>query len=75
MEEGNAGCEGTRGRTRREFLGALCLGAVGAASAAAAVAPAPASNAAAPPLPWQYRKLDAEEAGRRAYRFYHEKGG
>lgn len=34
-----------------------------------------ADPAAAPPLPWKYSKLDADEAGKRAYKFYHEKGG
>lgn len=37
--------------------------------AAAATAPT------APPLPWKYAKLDPAEAGKRAYKFYHEKGG
>jgi hypothetical protein len=37
-------------------------------------APAP-TFAPAPPLPWKWVKLDPLEAGRRAYRFYKEKGG
>jgi hypothetical protein len=36
--------------------------------------PAP-TFAPAPPLPWKWVKLDPLEAGRRAYRFYKEKGG
>ena len=32
-------------------------------------------SAAAPPLPWKWVRLDPLEAGRRAYRFYKEKGG
>lgn len=30
---------------------------------------------AAPALPWPWKKLDPMEAGRRAYSYYHEKGG
>ena len=30
---------------------------------------------AAPPLPWKWVELDPMEAGRRAYRGYHEYGG
>lgn len=41
----------------------------------AAAAPAEPAVAVAPPLPWKWAKLDPNEAGRRAYRFYKDKGG
>jgi hypothetical protein len=48
----------------------------GAVGAYAASVPAKSDTAAeAPPLPWEWVKLDPLEAGRRAYRFYKEKGG
>jgi hypothetical protein len=48
----------------------------GAVGAYAAGVPAKSDAAAeAPPLPWKWVKLDPLEAGRRAYRFYKEKGG
>jgi hypothetical protein len=43
----------------------------GAAAAHAAVSP----QADSPPLPWKWIELDPLEAGRRAYHFYHTKGG
>lgn len=51
----------------------LAGGAAGAVVTAVA-APAP-GQPAAPPLPWKWVELDPLEAGRRAYRFYKEKGG
>jgi hypothetical protein len=61
---------------RRSILtgsGAFLVGAgIGGALNASA---APNEAATAPPLPWKWVKLDPLEAGRRAYRFYKEKGG
>jgi hypothetical protein len=42
---------------------------------AAAAPAATESGQAAPPLPWKWVNLDPLEAGRRAYRFYFDKGG
>jgi hypothetical protein len=50
-------------------LGSVMTSFVRSASAAD---PSPAEP---PPLPWKWAKLDPLEAGRRAYRFYKEKGG
>ena len=63
--------------SRRDVLTASAAlvagGGIGAAlTGHAAVTDAPAAT---PPLPWQWVKLDALEAGQRAYRFYKEKGG
>jgi hypothetical protein len=55
----------------------LASGAVGSVAADYAQ-PAFAQSAAAgaaPPLPWKWVRLDPLEAGRRAYRFYKERGG
>jgi hypothetical protein len=64
--------------TRRQLLaGSAALiagGAVGSVVAAGATA-GPELSADAPPLPWKWARLDPLEAGRRAYRFYKEKGG
>ena len=62
--------------SRREILaGSAVLAAgglvVGATSAYAAASP----RDDPPPLPWAWPTLDPLEAGRRAYRFYKEKGG
>jgi hypothetical protein len=54
----------------------LVGGVAGAAVVAYAAAPAAGgTDDAGPPLPWKWVKLDPMEAGRRAYRFYKEKGG
>jgi hypothetical protein len=55
----------------------LATGAVAhvAADDAHAASAQPAAEGAAPPLPWKWVSLDPMEAGRRAYRFYKEKGG
>jgi len=63
--------------SRREILAGsaalLAGGAVGGGlTAYAATTDSPAD---APPLPWKWVELDPLEAGRRAYRFYKEKGG
>lgn len=47
------------------------LGGAGLAGAKAGVAPLDG----APPLPWKWASLDPDEAGRRAYRLYFDKGG
>jgi hypothetical protein len=54
----------------------LLSGVTGATAGAYAATPAAGgTDAAPPPLPWKWVKLDPIEAGRRAYRFYKEKGG
>ncbi|MCF6266340.1 MAG: hypothetical protein L3J57_07325 [Desulfuromusa sp.] len=66
-------------KTRRQALAAM-----GVATGAAAVFGSTALNAfakneqpAAVPsaLPWLWKKLDPMEAGKRAFNYYHEKGG
>ena len=63
--------------SRRDVLTASAAlvagGGIGAALTGHAAVTDP--SAAAPPLPWQWVKLDPLEAGQRAYRFYKEKGG
>lgn len=64
--------------TRRDVLrgSALLLASGGAATAArSAWGSTDPSVRGTPPLPWKWVKLDPMEAGRRAYRFYFEKGG
>jgi len=53
---------------------ALLVGA-GIGSALTAYAAPTEAPAGGPPLPWKWANLDQVEAGRRAYRFYKEKGG
>ena len=63
--------------SRREMLkdsAALLVGGA-AGTAVGAYAATPDASAAVPPLPWKWVRLDPLEAGRRAYRFYKEKGG
>jgi Putative redox-active protein (C_GCAxxG_C_C) len=64
-------------RTVLKESAALLVGGAAGAVAASALGAAPATGAAAevPPLPWKWVKLDPLEAGRRAYRFYKERGG
>ena len=60
----------------KESAALLASGATGAAVGTyATTAASQAPAAAAPPLPWKWVRLDPLEAGRRAYRFYKEKGG
>jgi len=63
-------------RTVLKESAALLVGGAAGAVAASALGAAPATSAAAevPPLPWKWVKLDPLEAGRRAYRFYKERG-
>jgi len=63
--------------TRRDILtGSAALIAGGGIGSSLTALAAPAAVASdAPPLPWPWTKLDPLEAGRRAYRFYKEKGG
>ena len=63
--------------SRRNVLAgsAALLGGSALGAAATAVATAATGPAEAPPLPWKWVPLDPLEAGRRAYRFYKEKGG
>lgn len=64
--------------SRRNVLvgSAALLGAGGlAASVPGSVRSATGQAASVPPLPWKWVRLDPLEAGRRAYRFYKEKGG
>ncbi len=63
--------------TRRNILtgsAMLLVGGIAGRISSAYGAPTPA-EAAAPPLPWAWVKLDPMEAGRRAYRAYHDQGG
>jgi hypothetical protein len=61
---------------RSILLGSAVLLAGGIAGRISNVAAAPEPKfAPAPPLPWEWTKLDPLEAGRRAYRSYLEKKG
>jgi len=75
----NAQQNETRAPNRRSILigsaGLLVGGAMGGAAGAYAAAPPTSEPVAAPPLPWKWARLDPLESGRRAYRFYKEKGG
>ncbi|MHB8766439.1 MAG: twin-arginine translocation signal domain-containing protein [Deferrisomatales bacterium] len=62
--------------SRRNFLakaGALAAGGVVATGAMTNFAQAKPTEPG--PLPWPWTKLDPQEAGERAFRTYHEKGG
>ena len=63
--------------SRRNVLtaSAALLAGGGIGGSLTALAAAPEAPASAPPLPWKWVKLDPLEAGRRAYRFYKERGG
>ena len=63
--------------SRRSVLAgsATLLAGGGIGAGLTALASAPEAPAGAPPLPWKWVKLDPLEAGRRAYRYYKEKGG
>ena len=65
--------------SRRKFItstGIVAAGGMLTSSALASVAAKKeAEVTAAPPLPWSWAKLDPQEAGERAFRYYHEKGG
>jgi hypothetical protein len=63
--------ERTAAWSRRDFMTAAGIFAAGgiAGCTSRAVSPPP-SAPEAPPLPWQWTKLDPLEAGRRAYRGY-----
>ena len=62
---------------RRYLLATAGVATVGGVLAGTAMAAGvkDATPAAAPPLPWKWQKIDPMEAGRNAYRYYHEKGG
>ncbi|MCU0975220.1 MAG: C-GCAxxG-C-C family protein [Steroidobacteraceae bacterium] len=65
--------------SRREVLtlstAMLAGSAIGGGLTACAAPTPPAAPPDAPPLPWKWVELDPLEAGRRAYRFYKERGG
>jgi hypothetical protein len=65
----------TRRAILKESAALLVGGVAGVGIVAEAATPAAAVPAAAPPQPWKWTRLDPLEAGRRAYRFYKEKGG
>ena len=58
------------------LAGGIAGGIATACSTTAPSTPAQAATAPdAPPLPWKWVKIDPLEAGRRAYRGYHEYQG
>jgi len=61
--------------SRRSMLKESAALLAGGAAGAYATTAASQAPGAAPPLPWKWVRLDPLEAGRRAYRFYKEKGG
>ena len=61
--------------SRRNILTGSAALIAGGAIVSGLTAHAAATPADAPPLPWKWVNLDQVEAGRRAYRFYKEKGG
>jgi hypothetical protein len=62
--------------SRRDVLaGSAALVAGGLLGGAATAYAAGAARADSAPLPWKWATLDPLEAGRRAYRFYKERGG
>jgi hypothetical protein len=69
------------GWSRRQVLAGSAAVLAGSAASAALGQYATAATAtdesakAAPPLPWKWATMDPDEAGRRAYRFYFDKGG
>ena len=72
--------QGGRWSRRSVLAGSGAILASGAAGAVLGTYAAPVRGAAEasqspPPLPWEWATLDPLEAGRRAYRFYFDKGG
>ena len=65
--------------TRRKFIASTGIVAAGGVRTSSALASVTAKNETpptnAPPLPWAWAKLGPQEAGERAFRNYHEKGG
>lgn len=64
--------------TRREILAGSAALVAGSLAGGAGLAYATAeavSPDSPPPLPWKWVEIDPQEAGRRAYRLYFEKGG
>ena len=65
--------------SRRKFIASTGLVAASGILTSSAIASVSMKNEAAsttaPPLPWPWVKLDPQEAGERAFRNYHEKGG
>lgn len=77
LEEGE-GKRSTGIMSRRNFIATAGLVAAGGALAGGAMANVTGTKEAPgtpPPLPWPWVKLDPLEAGKRAFRTYHEKGG
>ncbi|MDY6849942.1 MAG: hypothetical protein AB7F20_01635 [Geoalkalibacter sp.] len=64
---------------RRRFIAATGMAVAGSALAGsvamADIGKSKQSSVTAPTLPWPWKKLDPMEAGRRAFNYYHEKGG
>ncbi len=77
--EENQECLSRSGLTRRSFIAAAGMVAASGALAGGALADLGGAkskaSAEAPPLPWPWVKLDPQEAGERAFKTYHEKGG
>jgi hypothetical protein len=64
--------------SRRDVLAgsaAVLAGSLAGGAAVVYAATESADKQEPPPLPWKWVTLDPDEAGRRAYRFYLEKGG
>jgi hypothetical protein len=65
--------------SRRKFIASTGLVAAGGILTSGAIASVSRETETAsttpPPLPWPWVKLDPQEAGERAFRNYHEKGG
>ena len=65
--------------SRRSFITAAGIVAVGGVLAGGAMAAVTGTKEAAPgtspPLPWTWVKLDPMEAGKRTFQTYHAKGG
>jgi len=65
--------------SRRKFIASTGVVAAGGMLTSSVLASVAAKKEIpptfAPPLPWSWAKIDPQEAGERAFRYYHEKGG
>lgn len=69
----------TTGFSRRRFLksigAVLLVGGISGGASIVSSTEARKSTSTAPPLPWNWARIDPMEAGSRAYRYYHDLGG